>query len=254
MGLAYRPPGGPLGLVPGEVHLVFSPLAARPALLAAFERDLDDPERGRADRFRTAALRAAFVIGRGLLRSMLAGLTGVQPGRLRFDYGGHGKPRLAGRAGPRFNLSHSGGAALYAFCADRELGVDLERESPLDDHESIARRFFSPAEAAELASLPARERLAAFYRCWTRKEAYLKARGEGLGFPLERFAVSLRPAQPPRLHAPADGRRWSLHDVAPGPGYAAALVAEGAPGAVRAWRFDDAEACVAHFAPVAAHA
>lgn len=251
MGPRYLLPSEDWQLRPAEVHLCFVPLAASDASVAAFDRDLDPEEAGRARRFATAELRRSFVIGRGVLRSILGRSLGIEPGLVRFAYGEQGKPRIAGDP-LRFNLSHSGGAALYAFSLDREVGVDIEALKPIDDCESIARRFFSQAEVRDLLSLQATERQGAFLTCWTRKEAYIKARGEGLSLPLDRFRVSLRPAEPPRLDAPDDPRGWSIHEASPAPGYAAALVASGAGCRVRAWRFDDAQHCAAHFSPAVA--
>lgn len=247
MALSYRPPPADWSLRPGEIHLCFVPLAASAACLARLERVLAPEESDRARGFRTAALRAAFIAARGLLRAILARSLGLDPARLPLEAGAGGKPRVALPARLRFNLAHSGGCALYALGHDRELGVDLERVKPMPDAESIARRFFSPAEAADILSLGARERDAAFFRCWTRKEAYVKATGEGLGLGLDRFSVTLLPGEPPALQAPEDGRAWSLFDVSPEARYAAALVAGGAPATIHAWAFGDADHCAGYF-------
>ncbi len=163
------------------------------------------------------------------------------PGALRFDYGAHGKPALPGSP-VRFNLSHAGGIALCAVALDRDVGVDVEQVRALPDLARIARRFFSPSEADALAGLPRAEREAAFFTCWTRKEAYIKALGRGMAVPLDGFAVSFDPGAPARLvWTTLDDRGpacWSLRDLDAGPGYAAAVMVEG-PAALRCWQLPD---------------
>src|SRR5208282_2181592 len=119
------------------------------------------------------------------LRVLLGHYLGVAPGGIEFSYGPKGKPRLAAPVDVRFNISHSGGLALFAFTLDCEIGVDVEHIRPLRDMQEIASRFFCAEEATELMSLPAHGREQAFYLCWTRKEAYLKAVGEGLSEPID---------------------------------------------------------------------
>ncbi len=241
MGLAYHRPTEGWRLRGGEVALCLVPLAASRACIEELEASLSRDERARAERFRTAALRDDFVIGRGTLRALLGHCAQRAPAELAFEYGESGKPRLAGEPRLRFNLSHSGGRALYAFTLDRDVGVDLERIRALPDAEQIARQHFSAAEIRDLASLPAAEKTAAFHRCWTRKEAYIKARGEGLMLPLDAFRVAFLAGEAPRLETSLDARAWSLVDASPDEGHAAALAIEGAPPALRAWAYDDAE-------------
>lgn len=158
----------------------------------------------------------------------------MEPGRLNFCYGSHGKPALAEGSGEdalRFNVSHSHGLALFALTRDREVGVDLEYVRSDLELEEIAARFFSPQEAATLRSLPAEMRTEAFFAGWTRKEAYIKARGEGLSLALDGFSVSLVPGEPAMLlntrGDPSEAARWTLRELKSGPGYAAALAAKG---------------------------
>jgi 4'-phosphopantetheinyl transferase len=169
----------------------------------------------------------------------------VEPSQLRFRYNRYGKPALAGELAEdwlRFNLSHSHGLALYAFTENREIGVDLEFIRPELAGEEIARRFFSSAEAAELAALPSHLRTEAFFNCWTRKEAYIKARGKGLSLPLDQFDVSLAPGKPAALlrarGEPDESSRWSLTALAPAQGYVAALAVEGHAYQLRCWRWE----------------
>lgn len=203
----------------------------QPAHVAAGLREtLDGDERRRAARFLGDQQRDRFVVAHGALRQLLGGYLGVRPAAVRFDRARHGKPFLAG-GGPRFNLSHSGGRALIAVSAGRELGVDLERMRADRDLVGLAGRCFAPGERALLRALPAGERLHAFYRCWTRKEAYMKATGAGLALPLDSFEVAFAPSAPPALLASARGpdepRRWRFAELDAGDGFAAAIAVEG---------------------------
>jgi 4'-phosphopantetheinyl transferase len=211
-----------------EAHVYFARLD-RPLSRAA--ATLSDDERARAARFHFDRDRRRFAAARALLRSILAGYLQVPADEVAFTYDPNGKPRLAG-GGLSFNVSHSHGAAVFAFTSEREIGVDIERHPAPDDGDAVARHFFAPAEVAMLDSLPAAARPAAFLRCWTRKEAYIKARGDGLSLPLDSFEVSLEPGAGPALLAtrpdPEEARRWSLVDLSRHcPGYVAALALEG---------------------------
>src|SRR5262249_7722277 len=146
----------------------------------------------------------------------------------------YGKPKLAGELANsdwRFNLAHSNGSALYALTRGREVGVDLEWMRPAIAREQIAERFFSPREKLALQALPPELQTKAFFTCWTGKEASLKATGRGIFLPLDRFAVSLTPGEPPALVEylgdPNEVGRWTLQELSPGPGYVGALAVEG---------------------------
>jgi 4'-phosphopantetheinyl transferase len=171
--------------------------------------------------------------GRGALRHILAGYLGCAPAEIGFSYTAYGKPFLRNeeKHGLRFNLSHSEDQALLAVTRGRVVGVDIEQIRPDFATEEIAKRFFSEREWKELRGLPAAERTTAFFRCWTRKEAFIKAVGEGLSFPLDAFAVSLAPGEPAALRwlrTDKDGaRRWRLEDIAAPAGFLAALAVEG---------------------------
>lgn len=189
---------------------------------------LSPDERQRAQRFHFERDRLRFVVARGVLRDILGRYLGRPPALIRFAYNEYGKPTLAeDEGGLRFNVSHSRDAALYACTRGREVGVDIE--SLRDDFASleIAERFFSKAEMSALSSLPADLLTQAFFNCWTRKEAYIKALGEGLSHPLDCFAVSLLPHEPARLIStdkdPSEAARWAIVDLNPFPGYAAAI-------------------------------
>ena len=210
---------------PGEVRVWFARLDPPAPVLASLERGLSCDERARAAAFRFDRDRRRFVAARGFLRAVLGRCLGNRPGEVSFAYGPHGKPRLADpSASLRFNLSHSGERAACALCREEEIGVDVEAVRDLDDADAIAAHFFSAAEAAAIRRLPsAPERLEALFNCWTRKEAYLKALGDGLARPLDDFDVTLLPGEPARLSRvagdAAEPSRWSLAELDPGPGY-----------------------------------
>ncbi len=193
-------------------------------------------ERARAARFRFDRDRVHFIVGRGLLRHILARYLGSEPALIQFAYGAQGKPSLAtmpAECSVHFNLSHSQGLAICAVATGRRVGVDVEYPRPLPDLDNIAQRFFAPSEAAQLCHLPAPARPAAFYRCWTRKEACIKAWGGGLTIPLDRFVVSIQdhsadqPLEIAISDDPLEASHWSMRAFTPAPGYIAAVVAEG---------------------------
>jgi 4'-phosphopantetheinyl transferase len=205
------------------------------AIVDDFAGHLSTDELARAARFRFPEHRAHFIVRRASLRMILASyLGGSAPSRVAFTDGARGKPSLAEPAGPstlRFNVSHSHHLALVAVTRAGEVGVDVERLHPLDDLAQLAARNFSAWENAALRSLPAPARSPAFFLCWTRKEAFIKAAGEGLARRLDGFSVSLTPGEPARFVSiegdPGELARWSVFDLAPAPGYAGALVVEG---------------------------
>ncbi|MBK8101272.1 MAG: 4'-phosphopantetheinyl transferase superfamily protein [Planctomycetes bacterium] len=212
--------GGP-ALEGAAIHVWAVPLAGEPGRCAAL---LSAVEREKAERFRFLDHRRRYAIGHGALRAILGGYAGMDPAGLTFAVGPRGKPSLVEPKGLHFNLSHSAQLALIAV-ARHEVGVDCEKMRHLESRTEIARRHFSPVEFAALEALPESEQLRGFYRCWTRKEAYIKAVGAGLSMPLDVFDVSL--AEKPEFLAIRDGKEdaaaWSLHDVAPGPEFAAAV-------------------------------
>lgn len=200
-------------------------------------------EKARAERLVFPRDRNAFVATRGILRELLGRYLGRLPAQIEFDYGPQGKPRLrpelskekeSPKTSVQFNVSHSHGVALLAFAIARQVGVDVELVRPDFAGEGIAERYFSPQEVTELRNLPASLRDESFFLCWTRKEAYIKARGEGLHVPLDSFHVSLTPGKPEILQA-ADSSRWSLRSLRPAPRYAGALVGEGKGWRLRGW-------------------
>ena len=234
-GDAWAPaPAGPLALADDEVHVWRASLRPPPHLLARLDATLSPDERARAARFRFDEHRVAFIAGRGVQRGILGRYTGLHPAAHVYREGSHGKPELDGAAaelGIRFNVSNSGDYALYALTRNREIGVDLERLKPMPDGIDIAQRFFSAPENEVFATLRDEVRDLAFFLCWTRKEAYIKAVGEGLSMPLDRFDVAFTPGEPARILRtrgnPAEAERWTMLNLDPGPGYVGALAVEG---------------------------
>lgn len=208
-----------------EVHVWLIQLPGDGNLPDGLSRCLSTEESERAARFIFERDRARFIVAHTALREILAGYTGEEPAAIGLHTAEKGKPYLADHSELRFNLSHSGCWALLAVARNREVGVDIECIRPDRSTEDIAERFFAPAEVRELKATPPDRRVQAFFACWSRKEAYIKARGEGLRIPLDSFEVSL--GETAVLRKAEDRERWSMCALGVPPGYAAALMVEG---------------------------
>jgi 4'-phosphopantetheinyl transferase len=207
---------------------------------------LSEDERERAARFHFDRDAARWTVARGVLRGILGGCLGVDPQAVRFIYDRFGKPELAppfAASNLRFNLSHSEGLALYAVTEGRRVGVDIEHVRSLRDLEAVADRTFSIRERAALRQLPPHLRHTGFFNCWTRKEAYIKAVGDGLAHPLDGFSVSLAPDTPARLEVGKDDpgavSAWTLEALAPHPDYVSAIAFEGSRGRIFCTRWEE---------------
>lgn len=212
-----------------EIHVWQVFLDFEQSALRQFESVLSVDEKARAARFRFARDREHFVAARGILRELIGHYQRRPPSAIRFSYGPEAKPSLQleyGQLPIQFNLSHSHGLAVFAFAHGRKVGIDVELIQPSLAAEKTARRFFSRLEIEELHSLPGAMRPEGFFLCWTRKEAYVKARGKGLYIPLDSFSVSLTPGQQERLQS-VDSDRWRLRSFQPAPGFVGAIVGEG---------------------------
>jgi 4'-phosphopantetheinyl transferase len=236
-------PGKPIRPPDDEVHLWQVDLASAAGAEEEWRSILSADEIARAGRFRFAQDRKFYTATRAILRRILGGYTAADPRELVFRYSEREKPSLSGdEAGKiEFNVSHSGQVALLAFARERSLGVDVEQIRGGRDHEAIARRFFSQHEQEQLSALPPSERAAAFFRCWTRKEAYIKATGDGLALPLHQFDVSLAAGEENALLATrpdaGEAAKWTLREVPAAEGYAAALCVRGRGWQLRSERF-----------------
>ncbi len=213
-------------LKPGIVHLWQRSLRATEESIQACHDLLLPEEQEKASRYRVERPRGDYILTRGSLRSLLARYLHTSPREITFQYTKYGKPFLA-NSGLHFNVSHTDGLALLAFVWKRYIGVDVERVRPQSDVKALAERFFSVHERRSLRGLAGDDLHAAFFRCWTRKEAYIKAVGEGLSLPLHQFDVSIEPNPEQALLAtrpdPIEANRWTIRNVPVTSGYAAAL-------------------------------
>jgi 4'-phosphopantetheinyl transferase len=230
-----------------EVHVWRAHIDESPHVIQPLRAVLSPDEHEKAGRFHFDIDRRRFVTGRGALRMLLAHCLGTKPAKLRFGVSAFGKPHLAEEfagAPLHFNVSHSGDVVLIALALHRALGIDVEHMRPDIEAVGIAERFFSAAERRALATLDPREQRDAFYACWTRKEAYIKATGDGLSLPLDQFDVTLLPGEPARLVAtrpdPGEAGRWTLMELDVGDGYKAALAVEGAGFRPKTWNWNGA--------------
>ena len=219
----------------GRIEVWCVDTSVPPDFISQLERVLSMEEKDRAARFQFARHRNAYVVSRGLLRSLLARYTGSSELAVTFQYGGNGKPFLP-HSRIQFNISHTDGLVILAFAEDCALGVDVEYIRPIDDMTQIASRFFSPAEARELAGLPEGKRQRAFFLCWTRKEAYIKALGDGLSIPLSDFQVTFADDEPARFvqigTETSVHSEWVLQNLEISRSHAAAIAYPGAPKAI----------------------
>lgn len=215
-----------------EVHLWRIDLSAVATAENRWQKTLSADERTRAARFHFERDRRHFTATRALLRTILASYVAADPPDLVFRYSEREKPSLDSQfSAVQFNVSHSGNAALMAFARRRELGVDIEIIRDDFDPSALAHRFFSKHEQIQLAALDPSEKFPGFFRCWTRKEAYIKAVGTGLSLPLDQFDVSIRAGEQNALLATrpeaAEAAEWSLREVPVTDGYIAALCVRG---------------------------
>ena len=216
-----------------EVHLWVASLTLPGTRLSYFESILSRDEKERAHRFKKTQDAERYMAARGSLRSLLGSYLGRKPEQLRFAYDALGKPRLAEETALpllNFSVSHCDELALFGFVWEHRIGVDLEFTDREIDFEDLATRYFSSNEVGKLRSSPPNQQRETFYRGWTRKEAFLKARGEGLSYPLEQVEVSLGADEPARVLKVTDdpdaSQRWMIEHLTPAPGYIGAVAVE----------------------------
>ena len=240
---SWPAPPDQLSLSATDVHIWRASLEQTPGVVANLRHLLSPEEQVRADRFHFEKDRRHFTVARGGLRKLLGRYLSMAPAEIQFSYAERGKPRLAPdlEQGLKFNLAHSGGLALYAITRIGEIGVDLEHIRPEFTGDEIARRFFSATEVACLGQLPAPSRHRAFFDCWTRKEAFIKAKGIGLSLALDQFDVTLRPDEPAALISTRwdrdEAARWSLRAIDVGPGFVGAVALEAHDWQFNCWEF-----------------
>ena len=246
MGICAWPPGPvDLTLSVGEAHVWCAWLDLSSSWRNSLRQLLSRDELERAERFRFERDRGRFVVRRGLLRSLLGRYLGVEPTDIDFVYNNYGKPALGSsfeRHALHFNISHSNELAMFAFTWGMDVGVDVEYEQRDIEYEQLAERYFSPYERTMIQSLPPESKREAFYLCWTRKEAYIKAHGEGLSLPLDQFDVSVTPGEPACLLATRGGLEeagsWTLRHLAPAKDYLGALAVRGHGWRLQRWAAD----------------
>jgi 4'-phosphopantetheinyl transferase len=239
----------PPPLASGEIHLWSARLEASPGRLERLSAVLSSRERARAGRYRFERHRRRYQVTWGLTRSLLGCYTATDPSALSFEFGAKGKPELVTPTALQFNISHSGERVVLAITSSWPLGVDIEELRPLEDAAGIARRFFSAEEVRAFEALDEAHQLEGFFNCWTRKEALIKAVGEGVFVSLDRFDVSLAPGEPARLVSldgqPATNEPWHLVHLQPEAGMIGALATPAQPSSVRAWDLDLARQSIA---------
>src|SRR6476469_1957072 len=228
----------------GEIDVWRVSLAQTESCLQSLQETLSTDERTKADRFRFPKDRSQFIVSRAALRAILSRYLNINSHILRFDYNPYGKPSLIAAQGGntlRFNVSHSGNMALIAITKNRDIGVDIEGINPNFPCLEIAEKFFSTLENSVLRSLPEHLQPRAFFTCWTRKEAYIKAVGKGLSIPLNQFDVTLAPGEPAALlnveDNPEEASRWSLMELIPSSDMVAAVVVAGDCSKLHCWQW-----------------
>jgi 4'-phosphopantetheinyl transferase len=241
----WNSPTGDLRISEHEVHVWRAFLNTSPSLIHYLQPLLTEDEVVRAGRFAFERDRHHFIVARGILRAILGRYLSIDPAYLRFDTNAYGKPSLGlprGKPSLKFNLAHSYNLALYVFTYSREVGIDVEYIRAGIDYDELAKYSFSQYEQSILRALPEAAKQQAFFHCWTRKEAYIKARGKGLSIPLDLFDVSLEPGEPPVLinsrEDPQETARWSFRDLDPGTDYASALAVEGSDWSLNCWQWE----------------
>ena len=240
----WNTPSSNLQLHPGEIHVWQAPLVVPVSILQQLNQHLSEKEATRAASFHFTKDRNRWIVAHGVLRLLLARYTGADPHLIDFDVNAYGKPSLASPVLPiplQFNLSHSRDLVLYAFTYNSQVGIDVEYKRADIDYDALARVSFSSNEQAILHSLPNHLKHDAFYNCWTRKEAYIKARGKGIYIPLDQFDVSFLPGEPAALldsrEDPQEPTRWTLQELIPAPDYAAALAVESSDWLISCWQW-----------------
>lgn len=233
-----------LQMQPGEVHVWQVPLIVPDSSLQQLQGVLSEGEVARAMSFHFEKDRKRWMVARGVLRMLLSRYLQLDPGLLQFEANRFGKPSLVFPAlgyPLQFNLSHSCDLALYAFTFTRQVGIDVEYKRADLDYEALARICFSLYEQGVLQTLLVLVKQEAFYNCWTRKEAYIKARGQGMSIPLDQFDVSFEPGEPAALlqsrEDPHEIKSWTIRELFPAVGYVGALACEGKAWSLLCWQW-----------------
>jgi 4'-phosphopantetheinyl transferase len=233
----------PMTLHDDEVHVWKAVLQSPSAVILDLWQTLSPDEKQRALKFHFQRECDRFIVSRGLLRAILSCYLSQAPDQIRFAYNEFGKPALrniVGHGSLEFNLSHADNLALFAISQRRRVGIDVERMRADLANPTVAKHFFSASEQDDLETLPPEEWQRGFFTCWTRKEAFVKAQGEGLSIPLTQFDVSLLPEEAAALltvrNCGTDASKWSLREIPVGSDYVAALAVEGHDWQLNCWK------------------
>jgi 4'-phosphopantetheinyl transferase len=235
--LPWVPATAPPTLADNELHVWRASLDLSSDVRERLQSTLNSDEKTRVERLLIEKAREHFVAARGILRELLGAYLGVDAREIAFRYGPEGKPSLSPEHNSKvsFNVSHSNGMGMFVFANDQEIGADIEYVKTDFRGMEIASRFFSEKESAALAKLPLEERDEAFFGCWTKKEAYVKAHGQGLSIPLDSFTVEFSKSK--QVLRDEGGARWSCYALEVGPRFAAAVVAAGENWSVKSWEW-----------------
>lgn len=239
----FDPPDN-LILPDDEVHIWRADLDIGESFQSSFLKLLSSDEKYRANKFRFNEDSRRFITARGILRLLLGKYLEINPAEITFHYGEFGKPNIENHNSLQFNISHSQNVALFALTKERNIGVDVEFVNPNIEAQEIAARFFANNEVKNLLALPEKDQILGFFNCWTRKEAFIKAVGEGLSFPLDKFEVSLEPTKPAKLLAThwksEEVFKWSIYALPPEPNFVGSVVIEGFVDKLRCWTWSNA--------------
>ena len=223
------------------VHIWYANLNIEESLELYFYNILSSDEKQKANRFRFPKDRTHYIAGRGILRELLGKILSKNPNIIQFMYSKYDKPFLKDNSDLQFNISHSNGIGLFGFVKEYLIGVDIEYAKRPIEVEQIASRFFSKNEAKRLLDLPGNQQLEGFYNCWTRKEAIIKAIGQGLSFPLDQFEVSLKLNEEAKLLATYWDRNevenWQMKSFSPIHDYKGALAVRGKINTIKYWKW-----------------
>ena len=240
--IAWSIPPANIILSRDDVHVWCAALDLPAPQVEELAQTLSSDEQARGDRFHFQQHRRRFIAARAGLRRLLGRYLQIEPQEVELAYSQRGKPALAERFNStlEFNLSHSEDLVVYALTRDRAVGIDIEYIRPFPDAEQLAQRFFTARENDLLQALPPEQKQLAFFHCWTRKEAYLKACGDGIACGLDRVEVTLTPGEPARLVSIAGAadilHSWGLQDLAPAAGYTGAIAVAGKNWQLSCWQ------------------
>ena len=230
-----------LFLQPNQVHIWSVCKSTHEDRLPIYWELLNVEEQERALKFRFLKDRYCFIIARGVLRKLLSIYLGMAPAEIKFQFGDNGKPYVNHPSDINFNISHSGDTILLGFVQKYSIGVDVEYTKREIDVKRIAQLFFAEEEVASLFALDQAYHKQAFYNCWTRKEAFIKAVGSGLSFPLDQFVVSLDSTEEATLidtkWDKKEKEKWVLNAIEPGKNYIGAVSVKGTVSAIQSWRY-----------------